>query len=112
MNIRQHCFALLSAVLISSSLIPAPAHADAQLTKFLSTISQAKKIKRGFHIAPVPLDLGSYIVNAQGAATIATRTRPMRLAAIHSKASRSRSMQVIRGTDHDSFPTTLIPHLT
>jgi hypothetical protein len=52
---RQHCSALLSAVLISGSLIAAPAHADAQ---FLScTFVQAKKIKQGFHIAPVPLDL-------------------------------------------------------
>jgi hypothetical protein len=77
MNMRQHCSALLSAVLISGSLIAAPAHADVQSKKFLScTFAQAKKIKRGFHIAPVPLDLegknrklvglGSYIVNAQG----------------------------------------------
>jgi hypothetical protein len=74
MNMHQHCSALLSAVLISGSLIAAPAHADAQ---FLSCIFvQANKIKRGFDIAPVPLDLegknrklvglGSYIVNAQG----------------------------------------------
>jgi hypothetical protein len=74
MNMHQHCSALLSAVLISCSLIAAPAHADAQ---FLSCIFvQANKIRRGFDIAPVPLDLegknrklmglGSYIVNAQG----------------------------------------------
>jgi hypothetical protein len=74
---RQYWSALLSAVLIGGALIAAPAHADTQSKKFLSCIfEQAKKIERGFDIAPVPLDLegknrklvglGSYIVNAQG----------------------------------------------
>jgi hypothetical protein len=53
MNMRQYWSALLSAVLIA-----APAHVDAQSKKFLSCIfAQAKKIKQGFDIAPVPLDL-------------------------------------------------------
>ncbi|MGH8652609.1 MAG: hypothetical protein ACREYE_10770 [Gammaproteobacteria bacterium] len=57
MNMRQHCSAQLSAVLISGSLIAEPAHADAQLTKFRSCTFVQAKIKQGFHIAPVPLDL-------------------------------------------------------
>ncbi len=66
-----------SVVLISGAFIAVPAKAQAPSTVFLScTLAQAKKIKQGFDIAPVPLDLaaknrklvglGSYIVNAQG----------------------------------------------
>jgi hypothetical protein len=77
MNTRQYYAVLLSAVLISGPLIAVPAHVDAQSKKILScTFAEARKIKWGFDIAPVPLDLqaknsklvglGSYIVNAQG----------------------------------------------
>jgi hypothetical protein len=68
---------ILSAILVTSSLMTVDAPADFPFVKLgICTGGQIKKIAQGFHIAPVPLNLegknrklvglGSYIVNSQG----------------------------------------------
>jgi hypothetical protein len=77
MNRYQYCAGLASAVLFSGTLMAAPAPAGDESKPLLGcTFAQIKKIKQGFDIAPVALNLegknsrlvglGSYIVNAQG----------------------------------------------